>query len=208
MPITSASGFCEGNATARFDCYLLTLSLEHVSHGWADWFIRAVNAAYPTTRSALSFFKMRTHSLGVFLSRFCFLDRDNPADPHCERVGSSSPMLRAPWSRQQGLLVGHLVLRAPRRRRFLFQFFSLLMDARHRKQVRRPLDLPRRYRRLITAAPLPTGRRSNGMTIVGDAFYLVTVDEEWCHGRFERLGIDDDVSSIETVCSLPFKPRS
>ncbi|MBD5656800.1 MAG: hypothetical protein IAI50_16700 [Candidatus Eremiobacteraeota bacterium] len=46
------------------------------------------------------------------------------------------------------------------------------------------------------------------MTIVDGAFYLVTVDEEWNDGRFERLGIDDDASTIETLRSLPFKPRS
>ncbi len=51
-------------------------------------------------------------------------------------------------------------------------------------------------------------RRPVGMTIVDGAFYLVTVDEEWGDGRFDRLGIDDDASSIETLHSLPFKPRS
>ncbi len=50
-------------------------------------------------------------------------------------------------------------------------------------------------------------RRPVGMTIVDDAFYLVTVDEEWADGRFERLGIDDDAGSIQTLRSLPFKPR-
>ncbi len=51
-------------------------------------------------------------------------------------------------------------------------------------------------------------RRPVGMTIVDGAFYLVTVDEEWGDGRFERLGIDDDASSIQALRSLPFKPRS
>lgn len=51
-------------------------------------------------------------------------------------------------------------------------------------------------------------RRPVGMTIVDGAFYLVTVDEEWNDGRFERLGVDDDASTIETLRSLPFKPRS
>jgi hypothetical protein len=51
-------------------------------------------------------------------------------------------------------------------------------------------------------------RRPVGMTIVEDAFYLVTVDEEWGDGRFERLGVDADASSIHTLRSLPFKPRS
>ncbi|MGR4064106.1 MAG: hypothetical protein ACLQPV_01500 [Vulcanimicrobiaceae bacterium] len=51
-------------------------------------------------------------------------------------------------------------------------------------------------------------RRPVGMTIVDGAFYLVTVDEEWGDGRFDRLGIDDDASSIQALCSLPFKPRS
>ncbi len=51
-------------------------------------------------------------------------------------------------------------------------------------------------------------RRPVGMTIHGGAFYLVTVDEEWGDGRFDRLGIDDDASSIQALRSLPFKPRS
>ena len=51
-------------------------------------------------------------------------------------------------------------------------------------------------------------RRPVGMTIVEDAFYLVTVDEEWGDGRFDRLGIDEDAASIQTLRSLPFKPRS
>ncbi|MBD5632959.1 MAG: hypothetical protein IAI49_00650 [Candidatus Eremiobacteraeota bacterium] len=51
-------------------------------------------------------------------------------------------------------------------------------------------------------------RRPVGMTIVDGAFYLVTVDEEWGDGRFDRLGIDDDASSIQSLRSLPFKPRS
>ncbi len=51
-------------------------------------------------------------------------------------------------------------------------------------------------------------RRPVGMTIVRDAFYLVTVDEAWGDGRFDRLGIDDDPSSIQTLRSLPFEPRS
>lgn len=51
-------------------------------------------------------------------------------------------------------------------------------------------------------------RRPVGMTIVNDAFYLVTVDEEWGDGRFDRLGIDDDGSSLQALRSFPFKPRS
>ena len=51
-------------------------------------------------------------------------------------------------------------------------------------------------------------RRPVGMTIVDGAFYLVTVDDEWGDGRFDRLGVDDDASSMQTVCSLPFKARS
>ena len=51
-------------------------------------------------------------------------------------------------------------------------------------------------------------RRPVGMTIVDEAFYIVTVDDEWDDGRFERLGIDADASSIQTLRSLPFKPRS
>ena len=51
-------------------------------------------------------------------------------------------------------------------------------------------------------------RRPVGMTIVDGAFYLVTVDEAWGEGRFERLGIVDDASSIQSIRSLPFKPRS
>jgi hypothetical protein len=55
---------------------------------------------------------------------------------------------------------------------------------------------------------LQLARRPVGMTIVDDAFYLVTVDDEWGDGRFERLGLHDGASSIQTLCSLPFKPRS
>jgi hypothetical protein len=51
-------------------------------------------------------------------------------------------------------------------------------------------------------------RRPVGMTIVDDAFYLVTVDEEWVDGRFDRLGIDDEGSSLQALAPLPFKPRS
>ncbi len=51
-------------------------------------------------------------------------------------------------------------------------------------------------------------RRPVGMTIVDDAFYLVTVDDAWVDGRFERLGIGADASSIQTLRSFPFKPRS
>jgi hypothetical protein len=47
-----------------------------------------------------------------------------------------------------------------------------------------------------------------GMTIVDGAFYLVTVDEDWGDSRFERLGIDDDATSLQTLRSLSFKPRS
>jgi hypothetical protein len=35
-----------------------------------------------------------------------------------------------------------------------------------------------------------------------------TVDEEWGDGRFDRLGIHDDASSIQALRSFPFKPRS
>lgn len=51
-------------------------------------------------------------------------------------------------------------------------------------------------------------RRPVGMTIVDGAFYLVTVDEEWNDGRFDRLGINDDALSIQALRALPFKPRS
>jgi hypothetical protein len=51
-------------------------------------------------------------------------------------------------------------------------------------------------------------RRPVGMTIVNGSFYLVTVDEGWGDGRFDRLGIDDDASSIQALHSFPFKPRS
>jgi len=50
-------------------------------------------------------------------------------------------------------------------------------------------------------------RRPVGMTIVDGAFYLATVDEEWGDGRFERLGIHDDASSIRALRSFPFGPR-
>jgi hypothetical protein len=51
-------------------------------------------------------------------------------------------------------------------------------------------------------------RRPVGMTIVDGAFYLVTVDDAWGDGRFERLGVDEDAASVESLRSLPFKPRS
>ena len=51
-------------------------------------------------------------------------------------------------------------------------------------------------------------RRPVGMTIVDDAFYLATVDDEWGDGRFDRLGINGDASSIQALRSFPFKPRS
>jgi hypothetical protein len=51
-------------------------------------------------------------------------------------------------------------------------------------------------------------RRPVGMTIVAGAFYLVTVDDEWGDGRFDRLGFGDDASSLQALRSLPFKPRS
>jgi len=51
-------------------------------------------------------------------------------------------------------------------------------------------------------------RRPVGMTIVGDAFYLATVDEEWGAGGFERLGMNEDASLMQTLGAFPFKPRS
>lgn len=51
-------------------------------------------------------------------------------------------------------------------------------------------------------------RRPVGMTIVDGAFYLVTVNEEWVDGRFERLALNGDPSSLEALRALPFKPRS
>ena len=51
-------------------------------------------------------------------------------------------------------------------------------------------------------------RRPVGMTIVDGAFFLVTVDDEWGDGRFDRLGIDDDAPSLQALRALPFKPRS
>jgi hypothetical protein len=51
-------------------------------------------------------------------------------------------------------------------------------------------------------------RRPVGMTVVGRAFYLVTVDDAWDGGRFDRLGIEDDGASMQALRSLPFKPRS
>ena len=50
-------------------------------------------------------------------------------------------------------------------------------------------------------------RRPVGVTIVDGAFYLVTVDDAWGDGRFERLGIEDDASSIRQLRSFAFKPR-
>ena len=46
-----------------------------------------------------------------------------------------------------------------------------------------------------------------GMTIVDDAFYLVTVDEEWGDGRFDRSA-STAMRRPSRVRSLPFKPRS
>jgi hypothetical protein len=43
--------------------------------------ISAVRAAWPATRAAHSFFKLRADSLDVLLSGFRFLDGDSPADP-------------------------------------------------------------------------------------------------------------------------------
>lgn len=37
---------------------------------------------------------------------------------------------------------------------------------------------------------------------------LATVDEDWDDGQLQRLGVDADASSIETLLSFPFKPRS
>ena len=51
-------------------------------------------------------------------------------------------------------------------------------------------------------------RRPVGMTIVDRAFYLATVDEDWVNGQIQRLGVDAPASSIETLRSFPFKPRS
>ncbi|MGB6521996.1 MAG: hypothetical protein WBE83_09510 [Candidatus Cybelea sp.] len=51
-------------------------------------------------------------------------------------------------------------------------------------------------------------RRPVGMTIVDRAFYLATVDEDWVDGQLQRLGVDAPASSIETLRSFPFKPRS
>lgn len=51
-------------------------------------------------------------------------------------------------------------------------------------------------------------RRPVGMTIVDGAFYLATVDEDWMDGQLQRLDVDAAASSIETLQSLPFKPRS
>lgn len=50
-------------------------------------------------------------------------------------------------------------------------------------------------------------RRPVGMTIVNDAFYLATVDDDWVDGLLQRLGVNDDPSSAQTLRSFPFKPR-
>ena len=55
---------------------------------------------------------------------------------------------------------------------------------------------------------VPLERRPVGMTIVGDAFYLATVDDDWADGQLQRLGIDSSASSIETLQSFAFEPRS
>ncbi len=46
------------------------------------------------------------------------------------------------------------------------------------------------------------------MTIVDGAFYLATVDEDWGNGQLQRLGLDAAATSLETLQSFPFKPRS
>lgn len=51
-------------------------------------------------------------------------------------------------------------------------------------------------------------RRPVGMTIVDGSFYLVTVDDEWNDGRFDRLDINDDAPALQALRALPFKPRS
>jgi len=51
-------------------------------------------------------------------------------------------------------------------------------------------------------------RRPVGMTIVNSAFYLATVNEEWVEGQLQRLPVDAPASSIETLRSFPFEPRS
>lgn len=52
------------------------------------------------------------------------------------------------------------------------------------------------------------GRRPVGMTVVDDAYYLATVNDEWGEGQLQRLGVAAPASSIETLRSFPFKPRS
>ncbi len=51
-------------------------------------------------------------------------------------------------------------------------------------------------------------RRPVGMTIVDGAYYLATVDDDWIDGQLQRLSVDAAASSIETLRSFPFKPRS
>lgn len=51
-------------------------------------------------------------------------------------------------------------------------------------------------------------RRPVGMTIVKGGFYLATVDDDWVDGQLQRLGVQAEASSIETLQSFPFKPRS
>ena len=51
-------------------------------------------------------------------------------------------------------------------------------------------------------------RRPVGITIVDRAFYLATVDEDWVDGQLQRLGVEGPASSIETLQSFPFEPRS
>jgi hypothetical protein len=51
-------------------------------------------------------------------------------------------------------------------------------------------------------------RRPVGMTIVDGAFYLATVDEDWADGQLQRLTVGAPASSIETLRSFSFKPRS
>ena len=54
-------------------------------HRGAYWLIRAVNAAYPTARSAHALFEFRAHPFNVLTSGFWFFHGDCPADPFIAR---------------------------------------------------------------------------------------------------------------------------
>src|SRR5208283_1043905 len=73
-----------------------------------------MNAAWPATRSAHSFFKLRAYPFDVLLSGLRFLDRDCPANPLVARKRSDVlPFCSCRRIRNKGLsqILGHFVYR-------------------------------------------------------------------------------------------------